>query len=126
MIGYCSEQSSADVRRPCIDTPGDDNSNRRNCRWRPCVGQRRFCFDASYKCLGSRLRHHSRLRQRSRPENASAPKDARRIGLARDVVPLADLKKAGPKVVKQLANGPEALAKNQGAGNGELVWHERR
>jgi enoyl-CoA hydratase/carnithine racemase len=52
--------------------------------------------------------------------------DARRVGLARDVVPLADLEKAGPKVVKQLANGPEALAKNQGAGNGELVWHERR
>jgi methylglutaconyl-CoA hydratase len=40
--------------------------------------------------------------------------DARRIGLAHEVVPLADLEKAGAKVVEQLlANGPEALAETK-------------
>src|SRR5579872_7302965 len=37
-----------------------------------------------------------------------------RVGLAHEVVPLADLEKAGAKVVKQLlANGPEALAETK-------------
>jgi methylglutaconyl-CoA hydratase len=40
--------------------------------------------------------------------------DARRIGLAHEVVPLADLEKAGAKVVEQLlANGPKALAETK-------------
>ena len=40
--------------------------------------------------------------------------DARRIGLAHEVVPLADLEAAGAKVVEQLlANGPEAMAETK-------------
>lgn len=40
--------------------------------------------------------------------------EARRIGLVHEVVPLADLEKAGVKVVDQLlANGPQALAETK-------------
>jgi methylglutaconyl-CoA hydratase len=40
--------------------------------------------------------------------------DARRIGLAHEVVPLADLEAAGARVVEQLlANGPAAMAETK-------------
>ena len=40
--------------------------------------------------------------------------EARRIGLAHEVVPLADLEAAGAKVVEQLlANGPQAMAETK-------------
>ena len=41
--------------------------------------------------------------------------EARRIGLVHVVVPLADLENAGARIVDQLlANGPEAIARDQG------------
>ena len=53
--------------------------------------------------------------------------EARRIGLVHEVVPLADLESAGAKVVEQLlANAPEALGRNQGAGDGKLIWRHGR